>query len=435
MRYGAVLLLVLCVGSVAAQSPEERLRTVEETPQYPLDLNYLGVKVPRFVEPMEIERRMLDRETVYYKLPPVWQHYVPPVELTVSSGDLQMQGKQRVKPKWGFYYVTHKPELNANLDFPWEGTIGLQDAIRSKNEKVGTINFLSLPRDHRGELVPVRLMYEVPAHYIFPVGTVVGELIMTSYKNRWWIQEIRTREKLADSFHWQPKVYRPVLNRQELVRLVFQGHDYTPAKRFFMFRNPEEDEVMRLEGFVELLPTLTEQQVEKLLSLPFKDVTDVPWSEVSMAPTTTQDFSLVPKLYSFGLLSPDQDNCMNCHKQTGISVRHLIPREPAIQEAYEDVGNIRGADSVFTWYPWGPSMIQGDIRKDGEITWSLREHDLKHGILKVYRPRTDRELDPEVYQLTEFVQASLPKYMLPRHTSLLHDPGVSEPQKQLTKRE
>jgi len=253
--------------------------------------------------------------------------------------------------KEGVFPTTFLEEFNANRDFPWETTIGLNAAVKRKDNPYGTINLLHLPEGRQILVIP-----ESPAKWIYPEGTVVGEIIYVTFEGKKYVQEIRLRTKAEGSMNWEPTVYRPLEDREEF--LHWAGiYDYTPAKKHFYMRNPEEDEVRRLEGMVERLPSLPAEHVKRLLSLPFKDVTRKKWSKVSVAPSADIDFHIVPKDYSFGILHISTGQCMACHKQTSIKVSNLIPNEPLIRNNPDKVGRIRGSDGIFTWHPFDDNKV------------------------------------------------------------------------------
>lgn len=412
MKAAIVLLSLCCCATALGQS-------------YPLDVRSFGVRLPD-IEQNEIGKRIKSGDVIWYKLPQMWQHYVPAGRIEKKHSAFDRVTWELVGARWGVYSVAFRSELNANKDFPWEGTVGLNAVMKDDRlaSMYETVNFLMLPRDSRGNLVPICIAYNTPIHWIFPVGTIVGELVMVRHKGQWWVQEIRARKKAEFSINWDPIIMRPVADRHELTELIMKGRDYEPATKWFHFRNPEQTEVMKIEGLVERLPELREDTVETLLSREFREVTFDPWSDVSHAPASDQEFSIVPKDYTFGLIQPDAVNCATCHRQTQISVRELIPKEPLILKNYDNAGNIRGSDGIFTWHPFAASMAS--TVESNSLTVRFREHDINNGIVKIWDARKDKELDESVYRLTEYVERSLPKYQLPYH-KFLHGAKLEGP--------
>lgn len=387
----------VCVGQTApaAQDPDN----------YPLILADLDLKLPE-TRDIELQRLLTSPKTVFYKLPQVWQHFIPSSRIEWSNLTLGTKQYFNTDPVWGVFYSSYLPDFNANPLFPWETTVGLNTAHKDKDDHYRTVNFLNLPEDASGEVVPILLLNESPIKWIFPAGTTVGEIIYVVHNEKKYIQEVRTRKKSSDSKEWEPKLYRPIASKSEYVSLT--GKDYTPAYKYFFFRNPQEDEVFKMEGLVERLPPLSEAKVESLLSRPFKEVSDSLWS-----PAADQDFHILPKNYCFSLLnSVDSVTCANCHRQTQISVRNLTPKEPLVINNFEKVGNIRGSDAVFTWHPFSLKSVRKGA-EEPEPKMLLRSFDTKNKIVKILD--RDEYVDTLYanYKLTLFVQESLKPYELP----------------------
>ncbi len=385
--------------------------------QYPLDVAGSGLTLPR-VEDREIDRALRSPKTVFYKLPQVYQHYIPFSRVEIKNPVLGTLQYSFQKPVFGIHPASYLADFNANADFPWEATIGLNAAKKAKSDLYNTVNFISLPEDDiTGKLKPILLLTdERPIKWVFPSGTIAGEVIYVTHERKRYIQEVRTRKKTDDNAKWIPGVFRPVRDREEFQRLT--GLRYVANKKFMLFRNPEEDEVFRLEGTVEQLPDVPANVTRALLSRPFQDVTKENW-----APAAGQDFAITPKDYSFGLLNPDTLVCAGCHRQTQISVRNLIPNEKLIVNNPDKVGNIRGCDGIFTWYPFDAQSVGRD---SGSI--HVRSHDLQKGIVQF----AQRGQVPPDYKLTLYVQQALKDYELPS-AGVLHEidgkkPKDKEPQ-------
>lgn len=401
MRY-CLFFLMMLGGSVAYT------QETKEIDEYPVNLTNLQLSMP-VTSDVELKRILDDPKTIFYKLPPVWQHYIPSSKIEWTNVTLGTKKYFYTDPVWGIYFATFLGDFNANPLFPWETTIGLNSAHKDGDKSYQTVNFVNLPEDGTG-VVPILVINEYPIKWIFPPGTTVGEVIYVTHDKK-YVQEIRTRKKTEDCTEWEPKLYRPVANRAEFTAAL--GKDYTTAYKYFFFRNPQEDEVFKMEGLVERLPPMSEEKVKRLLARPFKEVSDDLWS-----PSSDQDFHILPKNYCFALLnSVDSITCASCHRQTQISVRNLTPKEPLVINNFPKVGNIRGCDAVFTWYPFSKKSVRNNSdEKEPEL--SLRLFDSKNKIVKVI----DRDYygdELKKYKLTLFVQDSLKPYELPA-TRFLH---------------
>lgn len=391
------------------QTTKETSKVLED---YPLDLKKVGLKLPEVTDP-QLRQIFNNSNTVFYKLPQVWQHWIPGSR--IERNNLTLNEKSYVYEPyiWGIYFSDYLPEFNANKLFPWETTVGLNTSIKETNA-YRTVNFLSLPEEH-GKPIPVLVLNELPIKWIFPPGTTVGEIIYVVYEGQRYVQEIRTRTKMADSSAWEPAVHRPIRNRTEYVSLT--GVDYTPAYKHMFFRNPQEDEVFKMEGLVERLPAQTPDKVKRLLDRPFHKLSN----EEIWSPAAEQEFHVLPKDYCFALVgSIDSFTCANCHRQTQASHRHMIPKEPLIINNPRKVGSVRGCDNVFTWSPIDSSSVR---HSDQEAVppLKLRNYDLSNNLVSVHNTaNTTTETSTQRYKLTSFVENSLKSYELPAK-QFLHD--------------
>lgn len=374
-------------------------------PEYPLDLARVGLTLPE-TEDQELNRIFKSPRTIFYKLPSIWQHYIPASHIEHSNLTLGTKSYTTTQPKWGIYFAPFLSDFNANPLFPWETTIGLNSTHKENANIYRTVNFINLPDN-----APILILNDYPIKWIYPNGTTVGEVIYVLYEEKRYIQEIRTRQKMDDATGWEPRLYRPISDRAEYMALT-GVKSYTPAKRYMFFRNPQEDEVFKMEGMVERLPPLATTKVKDLLARPFKEVSQSAWS-----PAADQDFHILPKDYCFSLLEVDSVSCANCHRQTQTSVLNLVPREPLIINNPSKVGNIRGSDAVFTWHPFTNSSIRNNDQEP-EPKLNLRKYDTQYNFVKVLR-YGEKPTGYEAYKLTEFVQDSLKDYELP-NAQFLH---------------
>lgn len=373
-------------------------------PEYPLDLKRVGLTLPHTSDP-ELRRLLSSPKTIFYKLPAVWQHYIPASQIEHTNLTLGTKSYTTQQAIWGIYFAPFLSDFNANPLFPWETTAGLNDSQKETENIYRTVNFINLPEDESKNIIPILILNELPIKWIYPEGTTVGEIIYVLHEEKRYIQEIRTRQKAKGSDDWEPHLYRPIRDREEFKRLAGIT-DYTPAKRYMFLRNPQEDEVFKMEGLVERLPPLSDDKVKFLLDRSFKEVTNNNWS-----PAADQDFHIMPKNYCFSLLeSVDSVTCANCHRQTQISVRDLVPREPLIINNPSKVGNIRGCDAVFTWHPFTNASVRQNDEEPAPERITLRQYDIDNKVVKIWKNETYSL--PE-YKLTEFVQYSLKDYELP----------------------
>ena len=419
-----LFLMAFSISQVSADRPRSLVPvppvgSVKESssfPDYPLDPRKLGITLPETHDPF-LKKILTSKTTIFYKLPQIWQHWIPSSVIERRNLTTGLVTHYTTNPIFGIHRASYLPEFNANGLFPWETTIGLNSS-RKEADIYRTINFLSLPPATEAKdspVVPVLVINDYPIKWLYPSGTTVGEVIYVIHDDVRYVQEIRTRTKSQDSTEWTPALFRPVRNRDEFKQLT--KIEYTPAYRYMFFRNPQEDEVFLMQGLVERLPPLTEASVKKLLALPFVSVEQSSKDTEVWSPASDQEFSILPKNYCFSLLrSLDSHTCAGCHRQTQISVSHLTPKEPLIMDNPSKVGNIRGCDAVFTWYPFDETTIPGK-GSGSELTASLRKHDSMNGVIKIHGKNNAKN---NSYKLTKFVQESLRPHELPS-AEFLHD--------------
>lgn len=328
----------------------------------------------------DLESILNSDRTFFYKFDPLYQAYTPPLQIKQENVTLGTTAVIEQPPVWNVFPTTYQPELHANLDFPWETTVGL-NAAPDVPDRYGSINFVHLPK-------PILVINEQPIKWIFPAHSVVGEILWVKDSEK-LVFEIRTRTKSPDSTTWFPKVYRPIKNREHLVSLI---GEYTPAYKHLFFRNIEQEEIIKLEGLVERLPPLNKEDTKNILHMTFTDVTDEQWT-----PCSDQEYSILPRNYALSLIGIDQESCSSCHRQTQTSTRNLFPSEPIIKYS-EHVGNIRGSDGIFTWHPFD---------KKSFASGKLRQFDIDNNIIEIY------DGSNADYKLTKYVQLALKEYELP----------------------
>lgn len=324
---------------------------------YPMDLSVQNFSLPRTVD-KKLAEVLSSKDTVFYKTPKFYQYYYNGL--------------------FGVYEAHYLKDFNANLDFPWETTFGLN----GRDKVYTSVNFCYLPRENNKIKPIVILDYERPIRWIFPEGAVLGEILLQPHPNGGRvIFEIRIRTKTSNT--WEVAIFRPIATQEEFQEKLNIAA-YTPATKFFMMQNPEKDKVFVVSGKVEVVPEMSVEQVDYALSLPFKDVTDSGWT-----PAGNQWYCLFPRDYKLGLISADSLSCQSCHKQTQVTVDRLIPSEPNIRNNLEKVGSIRGSDGIFTYSPFG-SINNG--------SFTYRDYDLRNGRIAFY----SKEKYPE-YKIAYFV--------------------------------
>src|SRR5690606_20769171 len=106
-----------------------------------------------------------------------------------------------------------------------------------------------------------------------------------------------------------------------------------------------------VNGAKDVLPALGDSSIleELLLETPFQSCRGQVWKESgglrSYAPTTDGAFSIVPRGYTGGFLSVDEETCTRCHQDAGRPLKDWYPFVTLYGEMW-------GADDSFTWHPF-----------------------------------------------------------------------------------
>jgi hypothetical protein len=260
--------------------------------------------------------------------------------------------------------------------FPFGHTAGTDDT-----PNVVVSNFITLPAD-ANKLLPVAYRIEQTQqagfpntrwNWSFPVGTIVGEVLMVRDGTSLRTTEIRTRERFKDA--WATNVFRPfptagilaaaVKARRAdwqavpaLATLVTSLEDMTTLspKRL---GSPAFNDMVVLQGSVDAaLPAIGDDALTRdlLTTTPFVSAYGTAWKASGAAkafgPTgPASGLSVVPARFDSGLLEVRESTCSKCHDQGGWFIGSLV--DDAVL-----YGDIWGVDRVFSFYPFDPSRIE-----------------------------------------------------------------------------
>jgi len=304
-----------------------------------------------------------------------------------------------------------EPFGNGNREFPWAGPAGTH-----RTHNVSTFRFLWLPSDTSGKKLPVvwfrkHLPGDSSTGYawIFPVGTVIGEvLVMRSPAGHGYTFELRTRKREVGE--WAVDVYRPFPTPAALAERV---RELEPAweqqpKLVALMKHLETQGPFRTATLVDQHPTTTFRQkaivdelppvdndklVAKLLNeTTFKSCLGTRWREslssmVTSAPTTRDNFHIVPANYDAGFVEVDRQSCQRCHDTVG---QH-VDRFDYSRDWY---GRIRGSDGIFSFHPFEPGSLS--FNGFGQSV-QMRSELVSSGMLERFDPaRHSRKLYQEL---------------------------------------
>lgn len=253
--------------------------------------------------------------------------------------------------------------------FPFDRPAG------SSPDDLQAVDFFRLPRDESGAIRPVIYWLREPnssthrVEWLFPAGTVFGEILFIHDGGELWPFEIRTRTRNIDS--WTSNVFRPfptaadlaaALERvratraewassPEITSLIEHARDPSTLRSATLSERNFPGTFETITGAEDELPALSDDSIlrELLMSTPFRSARGAVWKESgdlrAYAPTTSAGFQIVPRGYTGGFLSVDDETCQRCHRDAARPFRDWYP----------DIilyGELWGGDDTFTWHPF-----------------------------------------------------------------------------------
>lgn len=290
-----------------------------------------------------------------------------------------------------------EPHGNGNVEFPWGDPAGTH---RARN--MWSYRFLSLPKDEQGRARPIvwfRKVHRDDIHegygWRFPVGTVIGEvLVLRDPEGGSHPFEVRVRKRTRDD--WQVDVFRPFPRNEDLVARIRELRpdwesqeglkkfvttvSATKSLKSHTLKDDHPDRVFKQRMGIDVLPALDDDLVAELLdTTPFRSALGAYWREGSngvntAAPTTKDDFHVVPANYDAGFVEVDRFSCMRCHE----TVNQHVDRFDSGRDWY---GRIRGSDGIFSFHPFDPSCISYN---GYEQQARLRGEFVKGGLIERY---------------------------------------------------
>ncbi len=253
---------------------------------------------------------------------------------------------------------------------------------------VKVVDFWRLPDDGSGAYLPVVHWQRDPNEYthrvewMFPVGTVFGELIFMDVDGVLQPFEIRTRTRTLTG--WDVDALRPFPRASDLAdaieerrgdrpewassaaldALVAQLRDgsldpFHVAATHFPGAFPARD------SGIEKLPALSgsdaELMHELLRTTPFRSARGVYWKQdggmTAWAASAAGSGSIVPAGYNAAAVEITEQSCDTCHRDAG----------RPFETWYDNIlayGELWGNDEIFTWHPFKLSNFVDD---NGEV--------------------------------------------------------------------
>lgn len=308
----------------------------------------------------------------------------------------------------GHNWILMEQELGAfHFPFGQPGGFGPADGA--------AVDFWHVPRAG-GALLPVVWWFREPTElthryeWMFPKGTVFGELLyVRAPDGQLHVFEIRTRTRELDG--WRADVYRPFPTAASLADALTAKRAERPewqaaADLDTLIDHLRDDGTLQaaqlvathftssfatVAGAKDTLPGLSASAdiiFELLGNTPFVSARGVAWKQsgalTTFAATASAGFSIVPRGYTGGFLSVDDDSCTRCHRDAGRPFR----------DYYEDIiayGELWGMDEVFTWHPFDiPSFVDenGDVVQFNYNNREIRTDLLGAGLIEDYDAAT-----------------------------------------------
>lgn len=267
---------------------------------------------------------------------------------------------------------------NKRWTFPFSVTAGTD---KSTNTKV--VNFLHLPHEG-GKPVPIPVWTQKknvgrPSwQWIYPIGTIVGEVIFLADGSELVAVEVRTRQRYKDG--WATNVFRPFPTAASLSQAIkaknpnFASDDKLAGmvdhlgtvdglKDVTLSGQGPLAKVFNQKAATDQLPPFQDKAFVKglLKSKTFVSSYEQAWKAdgavKAFAPTTTEDLSIVPKNYAAHAIAVNDQSCARCHESAGRRVSEFY-------DALLLYGEVWGKDGVFSFHPFDESEFP-KLRQNG----------------------------------------------------------------------
>jgi len=303
--------------------------------------------------------------------------------------------------------------------FPFGVAAGLENT-----QGVRVVQFWLPPR-HEGKVLPVKYWLHEEGRrlrrwrWIFPVGTVFGEVLFIVKGKYWYPFELRLRTRFADA--WAAKAFRPFTTALELAAAIkaakgplIEGASQTKLKT--LVKHLESSDTLQphtvaatnfkksfptLKGAMDYLPPFGDDELvaQLLRRTPFKSAEGKVWKRSAKrkletyAAATKAAFSIVPAGYDGGMYAVNDIACRRCHQDAGRPFGHYYLQPLGY-------GELWGEDEIFTWSLFdlsGLDRYQNDSTPttDNDNRY-IRKSFWNAGLVAQRHAKTD---DPAFYQV------------------------------------
>jgi hypothetical protein len=240
---------------------------------------------------------------------------------------------------------------------------------------VEVFDFWQLP-EQNGTTLPVVQWRRDPNEYthrvewMFPAGTVFGELLFMTEGGVRYPFEIRTRTRTLAG--WDVDVYRPFPSATELADAIDAHRGARPEwassttldslvsqlrsgglAPFTVSGTHFPGAFPARSGAIDMLPALSGTDAdlihELLMTTPFHSAKGTAWKTAgtmtAWAAAASGTGSIVPKGYNAAAINVDETSCSTCHRDAG----------RPFMTWYDNIlayGELWGNDEIFTWHPF-----------------------------------------------------------------------------------
>lgn len=288
--------------------------------------------------------------------------------------------------------------------FPFGRTGGLSSA-----QNTFVIDFWRLPSSG-GKLLPVAYSNWNPnnwtrrVEWMFPVGTVFGEVLFIIDGQDWYVFEIRTRTRYLTG--WDVDVFRPFRTALEFAQALERKRKQKPewqtsAEIDTLIAHLRKNDSMtkgtlktthyagafpQVDGGVDTIPGLSDNTILKELMQTsiFESAKGQVWKDDGVkrtfAASTSADFSIVPKNYDAAFFEVSETFCNRCHMDAGRPFKDYYKNVVAY-------GELWGEDDVFSWHPFDASNFvdaNGKVKNFNYDNRKFRQDFVNAGILEKY---------------------------------------------------
>lgn len=263
--------------------------------------------------------------------------------------------------------------------FPFATTAGTD---RATNIKV--VNFMALPHENGRPLgIPIwtvlRNANRPQWMWVYPNGTVFGEMIFVTSGADILPSEIRTRTRYASG--WATNAFRPFptaaslamavkakradwISKPNLSRMIQHLENPATMTAKTLAAKAALAETFQQQGALDTLPDFEDPALVKelLTTTTFVSAYETPWKESgaqkTYAASTASAVSIVPTNYEAGMFEVNEQSCMRCHKESG----------RLVSDFYDGLylyGEIWGKDGIFSFHPFDESQYP-NLRAGGD---------------------------------------------------------------------